>query len=938
MDVVQGAYKILIQYGTFRWSREDDFNITRHEREEFKAFSIQAVKDKRLTKGRWRDKTWVGFVTLSRMVRVFLEHHIQNGALNFDVVMSKCLSVVLIAALGSRSGDVARSDGYKGTEYMQYRHIELYLEAGAGRDHPPRFKDLHATITLEYVKWYKDRPNESTVKYFRPLDTQSIHVCPIAILLVHALRNGLVYGTTLEEVLDHTAAQPDLHVRWKYPDRPVLTAFARTRPIRCELDVVAEARQVLMTMKQMGLVSGMLSRVYAHSLRLGALRDYAHLSKKASNMLPSTDDVRRVAGHTSKSMLQGVTEEYIGDIAQDYYNERAENGGVYHGEEPKFALSGGRAYQETVKQRVSAEEMQAYLDKHNPGQDAATLKGAARRTIQEGVRRQRREALASSAAAEPVTRWTASNAGAPPYPAPAPPPRPAFAQAGVPPYPVPVPLPPSPFAQAGAPSYPAPVPLPRPAFTTPTTSSKGVPPPQPPSSKGVTTSEDLVFLSNVDPALLDEETLASLEVANADVDALQNVIFPIAPEAGTADVDEEQWKEEEGGGVEGLRKDLQDVASEAAIQGSMEEATHILLGQEGPQQNGNNVKHPPPAWTASDDPAVWINGYARYNVVNNTEFASAWRSFSEGQVSFEESIGQHSVRGNSRDEPTPYVFNCQRTEGCNYSAIRRCLIEQHEQSCNVSLVEARSKEMAQPSTNILRCTHAGCTFETSAGEAQLKKHVSRMHGWTPKACEDCDDGVIYQKQGAYETHRTNVHSGRWPSKCLFPGCSGTGEFSSRPTMVYHLKKAHGLLTAEEWNPYLPAATGRKRWLRQKCVVATCTSETLFHSKGHLVVHLTSAHKMTEKDAKELVDRDARMETAVPKTQVLGPGGNARRRHSQRASVVASGKENVPPPALDGVQELPSEHGTAGAVQELPSVHGTAGSDEPKLKKPRAKKT
>lgn len=78
------------------------------------------------------------------MIRDFLEYYIKNGAWNFDVVVSKCLSVVLIASLDCRTGDVGQSKGYSGTEYMKYEDIELYLPADAGPK--PSFDQLRATV------------------------------------------------------------------------------------------------------------------------------------------------------------------------------------------------------------------------------------------------------------------------------------------------------------------------------------------------------------------------------------------------------------------------------------------------------------------------------------------------------------------------------------------------------------------------------------------------------------------------------------------------------------------------------------------------------------------------------------------------------------------------------------------------------------------------
>ena len=107
--MVQIASRTLLKYGTFRWSRQDGFVFDRHDTARLNAFFIQAVHDKRLVRGRWNRRVWIGFTTLSRMVRSFLQHNHEHGCANFDTVIAKCLSVVLIAALGCRAGDVGRS-------------------------------------------------------------------------------------------------------------------------------------------------------------------------------------------------------------------------------------------------------------------------------------------------------------------------------------------------------------------------------------------------------------------------------------------------------------------------------------------------------------------------------------------------------------------------------------------------------------------------------------------------------------------------------------------------------------------------------------------------------------------------------------------------------------------------------------------------------------
>lgn len=110
-------------------------------------FTIRAAKVGRLIKGKWHKRTWIGFVTLSRMIRAYLDYSVKHGVHNFDVVIMKCLIVLMIASLGCRSGDAGRSRGYTGCEYLQYQHIRLELEIKPTQK--PQFKELHAEISLE---------------------------------------------------------------------------------------------------------------------------------------------------------------------------------------------------------------------------------------------------------------------------------------------------------------------------------------------------------------------------------------------------------------------------------------------------------------------------------------------------------------------------------------------------------------------------------------------------------------------------------------------------------------------------------------------------------------------------------------------------------------------------------------------------------------------
>lgn len=118
-----------------------------------------------------------GFVTLSRLVHTFLDHNIRYGTWSFDVIIARCLSVVLVSLLGCRGGDVARSTRYTSAEYLHYKHVELYLQqagaataAAGGAGEYPQFQDLQAVITLDYSKDHKNKHNISQIKYLRPFN------------------------------------------------------------------------------------------------------------------------------------------------------------------------------------------------------------------------------------------------------------------------------------------------------------------------------------------------------------------------------------------------------------------------------------------------------------------------------------------------------------------------------------------------------------------------------------------------------------------------------------------------------------------------------------------------------------------------------------------------------------------------------------------------
>ncbi len=190
------------------------------------------------------------------MVRKFLEYWQVNGCISWDVFISKTLSVIIVSALGCRPGYVARSRGYTDAEYMKCQDIELAFEGDV------KHENLRATITLRYTKRNKAVMGKEFIRYFRPLNEPAMqHVCPLALLLVHTLIHGLVYGSSMKQVLDTAEQTPGRFIMWKQLEWPVIPALTRVGAFRCELDKPTLPKQLLKSIKLMGVVANIIGRV-----------------------------------------------------------------------------------------------------------------------------------------------------------------------------------------------------------------------------------------------------------------------------------------------------------------------------------------------------------------------------------------------------------------------------------------------------------------------------------------------------------------------------------------------------------------------------------------------------------------------------------------------------------------------------------------------------
>lgn len=112
--------------------------------------AIQGLLDKgEITKDPVREKQWITYEVVHKLATAVLSDAVQTGTKNWDLTLAGTFSFVFQAALAARSGDIMKSVGYKGDEYLKWQDIELRA-TGSGDEMVFKMK-----VKLLYRKGYK---------------------------------------------------------------------------------------------------------------------------------------------------------------------------------------------------------------------------------------------------------------------------------------------------------------------------------------------------------------------------------------------------------------------------------------------------------------------------------------------------------------------------------------------------------------------------------------------------------------------------------------------------------------------------------------------------------------------------------------------------------------------------------------------------------------
>jgi hypothetical protein len=155
-------------------------------------------------------------------------------------------------------------------------------------------------------------------------DSKHNSVCPVKLLVIHALRTGAVDASSWEDLTAQTLRRRDRTVQWKTPNRPVISAIVPGHCAFLDLEKPARTGQILNTLADMGRRAKLVVKATTHDLRRGSVKDISHLKEDVRGF--ATPAVAAAVGHRMSTYMNDVTASYNGGSDVSIWTLRAESG------------------------------------------------------------------------------------------------------------------------------------------------------------------------------------------------------------------------------------------------------------------------------------------------------------------------------------------------------------------------------------------------------------------------------------------------------------------------------------------------------------------------------------------------------------------------------------------------------------------------------------
>lgn len=126
------------------------FTLSPHERLRIGTLLHSLLQEGKLTYDPAWDRNWAGVVVVRKLISSLATQAFEEGTLSWDITIARCLSIVLVAALGARAGDVTVAPLDKHTlPFLAYKDVVVKMKYGDG------IGDLDTVLTIRNEKCNK---------------------------------------------------------------------------------------------------------------------------------------------------------------------------------------------------------------------------------------------------------------------------------------------------------------------------------------------------------------------------------------------------------------------------------------------------------------------------------------------------------------------------------------------------------------------------------------------------------------------------------------------------------------------------------------------------------------------------------------------------------------------------------------------------------------
>lgn len=123
------------------------FTLTPHERSRISTLLDSLLQEGKITQDPSWERNWAGVVVVRKLVEALVKDAFHCGTMTWDITLAKCLSIVLTAALGARTGDLSVAPlNQHALPFLAYKDVVIKMKGGDTID------DLEAVITIRNEK------------------------------------------------------------------------------------------------------------------------------------------------------------------------------------------------------------------------------------------------------------------------------------------------------------------------------------------------------------------------------------------------------------------------------------------------------------------------------------------------------------------------------------------------------------------------------------------------------------------------------------------------------------------------------------------------------------------------------------------------------------------------------------------------------------------